>query len=96
MHDESPQTRKQHENPKTHNELMTVLPRESKLKLKTSQRSWLKFRDEYYLYLDELYSHLHKDWLTSNINRKIDIVKNRAMDLDATIGVLKDIKEYGD
>lgn len=67
---------------KQYRELVGKLNAADLAKLKDSQRKWLSFRDAEFAFIDTIYAKLEGSmWRPSIINDKLEIVKDRAVQL---------------
>ena len=76
--------------------LMAVLRPDEKEKLKTSQLKWIEFRDKEFEFSDAAYNNLEGTmWLVVKANKRLQIVKNRAIELrDYYFDIKLDLKTY--
>ena len=73
-------------------ELMKLLDSNSQKKLKESQKQWLKYRDEEFSFIGQLYSTKEGTmYLPMRYFDMIEIIKNRVLILKNYIQVLKDM-----
>jgi uncharacterized protein YecT (DUF1311 family) len=65
-----------------YNLLMDVLKEDEKIKLKDSQLKWVAFRDSEFDFSGTMYYNLGGTmWLVANADKRVDIVKARALEL---------------
>jgi uncharacterized protein YecT (DUF1311 family) len=76
--------------------LMAVLRPDEKEKLKTSQLKWIEFRDKEFEFSDAAYNNLERTmWLVVKANKRLQIVKHRAIELmDYYYDIKSDIETY--
>lgn len=74
---------------KNYNELLQLLSDTQKEKLKTSQVIWLEFRDKEIDFSNQLYYDMQGTmWHTIATDRKLELTKNRALELSGYISNL--------
>lgn len=71
---------------KNYQTLLSLLNEEQKIKLKTSQRQWINYRDREIEFSDELYGSLQGTmWIPISAETKLELTKQRALELEAYI-----------
>jgi uncharacterized protein YecT (DUF1311 family) len=74
-----------------YNELMKQLDTAGKASLKAAQVQWLKFRDSEFKLIDAVYSSLQGTmYIPMHADSRMQIVKNRALELKSYLDILKD------
>ena len=68
--------------------LMATPDSETKTKLKTAQIAWLAYRDYEFILVDRFYTNDGTMWGPIRINKKMEIVRQRALDLKEYYDVL--------
>lgn len=75
---------------KNYETLMSVLEETEQTKLKESQLSWIKFRDDELNFSNQLYYGFEGTmWLIVAAERRLSLIRDRAIELDAYIKILE-------
>ena len=73
-----------------YNLLMVILNKEAKKQLRQSQKAWLKFRDLEFKFIPNYYLDIGSYQRPTTWSHKVDIVRARALELQAYYEVAKD------
>lgn len=75
----------------TYQKLFAKLPADGQSALRESQRAWLKYRDQEFLFLDGLYGLMDGSmYQTMRAADRVDVVRKRALELSSYIDVLEE------
>ncbi len=74
----------------TYQKLFAKLPADGQSALRESQRAWIKFRDQEFLFLDRLYGLMDGTmYQTMRAADRVEVVRKRALELSSYIDVLE-------
>lgn len=74
---------------RAYGELMKLLDRDGKAKLRSAQREWITFRDRHYDFIDAFYSKLSGTmYLQIRAADRLEIIRKRALALSSYIDLL--------